>query len=304
MRRRLIAVSMVGAVMLGTAGCADLGGNDSGGGDDSGAAAERPNSADEDAASTAAEGGGEAEPRDAKLINQTVQDAADRAIIYTIDLSLAVDDVPDTARKVATLASSSGGYIASEATDGNETSTITIKVPAEQHEDAVERLTDLGKVTSRSRNADDVTQQMVDTESRIKSQRASIARIRTLLGEATKIADIINIESELASREADLDALLQQQEKLSSLTSMATINVTLHRPEVSPDDDDPDHGFLAGLSGGWDAFISAGGVALTIIGAVIPFAVLGAVVGVPAWYYLRQRRRPVAGPTTPEPEQS
>lgn len=307
MRRRTTAAGIAAVAMLAFAGC-------SGGGSDAGGAAadesadesaaveqEQPNGASEEG--EGADGSGKSDGRNARLINQAVAAAADRDIIYTIDLSLAVDDVLEAAREATSLATSAGGFVANEATDGTDHSTITLKVPAQQHEDVVGRLTDLGKVTSRNRSADDVTQELVDTESRIASQRASIDRIRTLLGEATKIADVINIESELANREADLDALLQQQKELSSLASLATINISLHHPDDAPDDD-PDRGFVAGLSNGWDAFIGAGGVALTVLGALIPFAVVGALVGVPGWYAWRHRRRPAPTPPAPEPERT
>jgi hypothetical protein len=49
-------------------------------------------------------------------------------------------------------------------------------------------------------------------------------------------------------------------------------------------------GFLAGLRNGWAAFTGSVSVLLTVLGAVLPFAVLAAVIGVPVWLWLRRRR--------------
>jgi hypothetical protein len=57
-----------------------------------------------------------------------------------------------------------------------------------------------------------VTDEVVDVDSRIASQRRSIDRIRVLLDQAVNIDDIVRIESELADREAEMDSLLQRQE--------------------------------------------------------------------------------------------
>ena len=58
----------------------------------------------------------------------------------------------------------------------------------------------------RTAKAEDVTDQVVDVDSRIKSQRASVARVRELMDRATKLSDVVELEGELSNREADLEA--------------------------------------------------------------------------------------------------
>ena len=64
-------------------------------------------------------------------------------------------------------------------------------------------------------------------ESRIKTQRASVARIRELMDQATKLSDVVTLEGELSSRQADLESLLAQQTSLKDRTSLATITLSL-----------------------------------------------------------------------------
>ena len=58
--------------------------------------------------------------------------------------------------------------------------------------------------------------------------------------------------------------------------------------------------FLAGLAGGWNAFITIGGGFLTVLGALLPFAAVAALVGVPAWQIVKRRRGQRAAPPLPD----
>jgi Domain of unknown function (DUF4349) len=98
----------------------------------------------------------------------------------------------------------------------------------------VARLERLGEVRNRFRTAEDVTEEVVDVEARITSQRRSIDRIRALLDQAADIDDVVRIESELAARESELDSLLRRQEELAKLTALATVTVTFLGPGLTP----------------------------------------------------------------------
>jgi hypothetical protein len=120
-------------------------------------------------------------------------------------------------------------------------------------------------------------------------QRRSIDRIRALLDQAADIDDVVRIESELASREAELDSLLRRQEELAKLTALATVTVTFLAP--GSEAEQANVGFVSGLRGGWNALVEAAKVAMAIIGALLPFALVAAAVGVPTWLAIRRRRR-------------
>ena len=130
---------------------------------------------------------------------------------------------------------------------------------------------------------------MIDTDARVRAGERSIRQIEALLSRAQKLGDIIAIENDLARRQADLDSLKQQQAWLDDQTSLSTINVYLSAPMVHPASHES-KGFLAGLSNGWQALGSTTVAVLTAVGAVLPFAVLIAVLGVPVWWVVRRRR--------------
>lgn len=290
--RRRTAVGSIGTILAAALalGACSGGGADSAtsGGADAPAAEAGDGAAPaggEEAADSAGDNSGEAGG-----MLQAAQVRTGRQIIYTVELTVVADDVPAAAAQAASIATAAGGFVAHEQVSGDDHATLTLSVPSDGHQETVSDLETLGEVTDRSRGTEDVTQEVVDTASRIESQRVSIARIRALLAEATALAEVVEIESELARREADLDALLSRQEELAGLTAMATVTLSLHAAGEAPPPDDDDSGFLAGLSGGWKALLTVGGGALTVIGAVLPFAVVAAMIAVPAYVVLRRRR--------------
>jgi hypothetical protein len=257
----------------------------------------------------------------------------DRSVIYTVDLVVEVDDVAAAADEAEAVATRFGGYVQSESTygppqplpeqpdgadiapappvDGGQ-AVLVLRVPAERYEQAVAALEDLGTTVSRSRNAQDVTEEVVDVESRIESQEASIDRLQALLAEANDIRDILAIETELTSRLAELESLQSRLEQLSGLTELATITVSLYPPETVVEEGT---GFVAGLQAGWRAFVRAAELGATAVGALLPFVAFFALLMSPLviWLVVRGRRNRTAravrtpappGPAAPEPAAS
>ena len=216
-----------------------------------------------------------------------------RHVIYYVDLFIETDNVARATQQAAALAETSGGFVSTESTEGDESATLTLRVPVDQHASIITRLESFGEVIGRFREAQDVTSEVVDVDSRIGSQERSIARIRELLDDATDLGDVVSIESELARRESNLDSLLSRQAELSSLTTLATITVTFQKigDNTEPSDDD-DPSFLSGLESGWNAFTSAVTYVGAGLGAVLPFA--GAALVIAAPFVLLRRRNNVA----------
>ena len=106
----------------------------------------------------------------------------------------------------------------------------------------------------------------------------------------------MQVEAELAKREADLESLQAQVARLKDVTEQATIEVSLVGPDAEAPVDEEDLGFLAGLRGGWDAFVQIILVGLTVLGALLPFLLTAALLAVPAWLIFRPRRAATVPP--------
>lgn len=234
-----------------------------------------------------------AEEGGADLAGQAVDPT--REIIYIADLVVRAEDVRAAADAAVTLAEDAGGFVLSSdlRLEPSVFATLVLRVPPQEFEAVLAGLGDLGSVDSQSVQAEDVTAQVVDLESRIASMQASVERLRELIAEAPSVGDVVAIEGQLASREADLESLQAQLRVVRDDVDLATITLQLFEPS-SPEIRDDVPGFLSGLRAGWVAFVNFVQVVLTALGAVLPFAVFAALVvfGIVRLARWRARRRP------------
>jgi Domain of unknown function (DUF4349) len=251
---------------------------------------------DETAADAAAEGdpAGGGEGGAGPLALDTVAIARARDVVRTGTMRLTVDDVDAAATDVRRLATDVGGFVADEQVRARDDEVgMTVRVPADRFDDVRGAIGELGDVAEQNVEAQDVTAEVVDVESRIASLRASVVRVRGLLSQSGDVAQLALVEGELARREAELEALLGQQRVLRDQVDLATLTVHMSEEDApSPSDDAP--GFADGLRRGWVAAVDGGRIALAVAGFLLPFAVPVALValGVRRW----QRRRPATAP--------
>ncbi|GGP54995.1 hypothetical protein GCM10010278_34780 [Streptomyces melanogenes] len=224
-------------------------------------------------------------------------------VIRTAELTL---DVPDVAKALAAAraaADEAGGYVGDETTErderGHVVSHVVLRVPEAKYDSVLARLSGTGKLLGRKAKAQDVTDQVVDVESRITTQRSSVARVRELMDRAGQLSDVVTLEGELSRRQADLDALLAQQASLKDRTSLATITLGLTASVPAKESDDGGPGVLDAVTGGWHAFATAVRWLVMALGAAAPFAGALAAVYAVWWWGVRPRlpRRAASAPT-------
>jgi hypothetical protein len=182
--------------------------------------------------------------------------------------------------------------------------TLTLSVPADKLDTALNQLAGIGgTVLRRTTSSQDVTSQYVDTESRLKTMRVSVARVRALMARATDIGQVVSLEGEVSRREADLESLGSQLEALKNSVERSTLTVSLSTPaNETVKETVADNAFLAGMRSGWDAFSASAGGLFKGVGAVLPFAVFFALLGAPLWGWWRRRaNRPLVMPAPPMP---
>ncbi|MFF9086687.1 DUF4349 domain-containing protein [Streptomyces sp. NPDC014991] len=275
------------AASLALAGCG--GADDTGGGSAKSAAdaAVRPTGAS----------GGRADG--AKAVRGTPRLATD-AIIRTASLTVEVEDVAKALEAARSAAGDAGGYVGTETTsrdrDGHEHTRVVLRVPTERYDEVLTGLQGTGRVVHRTAKAVDVTDQVVDVDSRVTSQRASVARIRALMDKADKLDDVVTLEGQLSSRQADLEALLARQASLKDRTSLATITLSLSRTPVREASGDGSPDLADALAGGWHAFVTLLRWIALALGAVLPFAVLAALLALLWLRVVRPRLPRRAGP--------
>ncbi|MFF5704067.1 DUF4349 domain-containing protein [Streptomyces sp. NPDC012794] len=178
-----------------------------------------------------------------------------------------------------TAAEGAGGYVGNESTergrDGRLTSTLTLRVPGERFDAVLGALEGSGKLLNRKVEAQDVTEKVADVDSRVKSQQASVARVREMMEKASALSDVVMLEGELSRRQSDLESLLAQQNALKDQTSLGTITVSVSEPAAGPEKprEEEEPGLGDALSGGWGVFVTLVRYLALAVAAVLPFVI-------------------------------
>jgi hypothetical protein len=220
--------------------------------------------------------------------------ALGREIVSTATVTVLVDDIAAAREAAAATAEGAGGYVHSEQGQFGErpSATMTLKVLPERFRSVLASLGELGQVERQEVTTDDVTEQVIDLDSRIASTEASVARVRGFLDQATNVVEVASFESELLRRETDLEQLRGQKRSLDARIDLATVVLTVQPPPAGAVAAEPEElpAFAEGLRAGWSAFVAFGRVSLAVLGALIPFAPVLVLIAVGVWLVRRARR--------------
>ena len=196
------------------------------------------------------------------------------------------------------MARDADGLVFSQSSDleGLKESRLTIKVPPERFESVLTSLAGLGRALKRDIRSQDVTEQVVDVDGRLRTAQASADRLRALLGDARSTSEIVAVEGELAKREGEIESLQGRLRVLSSQVDLATINLRLtERGDVEVSREVP--AFLKAVRAGWVAVLNVLLVVVAIAGFGLPFVPFGLL----TWRAVRRYRRRRASPAEPSP---
>lgn len=275
MRRRRSLIALLAATLLLVPLTACSGGGDSGG--SGGSLSERAS----DGAATFSEAADAAAPA-----------AAAPSIIRTGAISIEVTDPAESAVAARRIAESMGGYVESETVDRSGESGgayLTVRVPADRIDEAFSKLDEVGRVTSQSSSADDVTTVHADLKARVAALETSVARLADLMSGAASTSELLEAEAALSERQQELDGLRAQLKALENQVDLATIQVSLETKSALPAGGPST--FWQGLLTGLDSLVAAASGSLVALGILLPWLVVAALVALVVVLVVRAARR-------------
>ncbi len=183
--------------------------------------------ADDGAESDLGAGGGTATPLTAADFG--------RQIIFTADITVEVDDVAAAGDQATDIIASVGGFLFGQQTQGgsNPESVLIFKVLPEDFDRAVEALGGVGELRNQVISADDVTERVVDLETRIEVAELGVTRLRTTLEETQNLEDYAELERLLLERESELELMRGQLRTLQDRIDLATITLRLVQDAIN-----------------------------------------------------------------------
>lgn len=152
-------------------------------------------------------------------------------IIRTANLTIVANDFEAIRPAIDRILGEVGGFIGEiQVSDAGGTRSLRamLRVPAPRLDDARRSLAALGRVTDERQSADDVTEQVQDLEARLANARTTEERLREVLKNRTgRVADILEVERELARVREDIERLDTQRLNLERRVTYATINLQI-----------------------------------------------------------------------------
>ncbi len=166
----------------------------------------------------------------------TLLEAAGRMIIYTAQISMEVEDVDAAANQIQSIAEGAGGFIQSVSISGEErkSGVITIRVPQEKFYDVLRRIEKIGNVTNKEISGQDVTEQYIDLEARLKNAEREEERLLAILDQATDVSDMLKVEEELMRVRETIESLKGKLQYLERRVEYSTISVYLEELAKPP----------------------------------------------------------------------
>jgi len=165
---------------------------------------------------------------------------AQRKIVRNASLTVEVDSPAEALPRVASLAESLGGYVVSsesrqqggsEEVRPHEVVTVVLRVPAANFEEARKQVRALGgRVADEKVTGQDVTEEYIDLEARVRTQRALEAQFLEIMKGSETVAEALEVQRELANVRTEIERVEGRRRYLENQVSLSTVTVTLVPP--------------------------------------------------------------------------
>jgi hypothetical protein len=228
----------------------------------------------------------------------------DRMVVRNADLQLESESATAAQQKIESIVQSYGGFVVeSQQTATNRTSlnrdtvSMTVRVPAAKFITALEEIRGAGtKVIDETIRGEDVTEEFIDVEARLKNQKALELQFMEIMKRAYSVEDAIYVQGQLAEVRGEIEKIEGRKRFLENQSSLSTIKIRLQTPTAIANNS-------AGISSRMMQSVETGfnfslnfmlGLA-TFLVAVLPFAIfIGLPVLIVFRYFWKRNDRPLS----------
>ena len=169
--------------------------------------------------------------------SQTIAEAMDRKILRNADLTLEVSAPQETQRKIASIAESAGGFVVTSESKQRQTAegathelevNLVIRVPAAQFGPTLDQIRSTSnRVIQEKITGQDVTEEFIDLEAHLKTQKALELQFLEIMKQARKVEDALEVQRQIAGVRSEIEKLEGRKRFLENRASLSTITVSL-----------------------------------------------------------------------------
>jgi hypothetical protein len=183
--------------------------------------------------------GGNGASAPGSVAGEPAQQQIERLVIKTAEISLQVESVGQAEADVRAKVQALGGYVVraeSSGADENLTARITFRVPAPRFDEALAGMQGLAKkVLGRTVSGDDVTEEFVDLQSRMRNLEATRDRLLTFMDKATTVEEALQVNTSLSQIQGEIEQVKGRTEFLKQSAALSTVTVSLAPvPSIAP----------------------------------------------------------------------
>jgi hypothetical protein len=172
---------------------------------------------------------------------ETTAEAADRKIIRNADITIEVASTTDAQHRVTSIAESHGGFVVTSESKQRENNDparrtldfkLVVRVPSNQFGVAFDEIKSLAGNTPEEHVASqDVTEDFIDLEARIKTQKALEVQFLEIMRQANNVADALEVQRQIAEVRNEIEKLEGRKRFLQNRSSLSTITVNIQTPK-------------------------------------------------------------------------
>jgi len=168
-------------------------------------------------------------------------EAFERKIIRNAEITMEVSSTTDTQHRVASIAETNGGFVVTSEAKQRENVDpaqrtldikLVVRVPSPQFGVTFDEIKKLASNTPQENvSGQDVTEEFIDLEARIKTQKALELQFLEIMRQAYKVADALEVQRQIADVRTDIEKLEGRKRFLQNRASLSTITVNIQAPK-------------------------------------------------------------------------
>ncbi len=228
-----------------------------------------------------------------------IDEAADRKIIRNADLTVEVDSPSEAQHRITSIAETHGGFVVTSEAKQRENMDpakrtldikLVVRIPSAQFGATMDEIKKLASnLPAENVTGQDVTEDFIDLEARIKTQRALEVQFLEIMKQARAIEDALSVQRQIADVRTEIERLEGRKRFLENRSALSTITVNINAPKtIAVNPTGFGHTIRDAVS---DSLELASGILIFIVRFLIVMAPIGVFVLLPSGFILRYLMR-------------
>ena len=158
-------------------------------------------------------------------------------IVHTGTLQIRVEAVQPAVDRITSAVVGAGGYVAASKASGSgagASATLDVRIPAAVWDRTLTDLRAIGTILDQEIGSEEVTGQVIDLDARVANLRATEAALQAIMAKATKIQDILDVQTQLTDTRGEIEQLTAKSAGLRDRASFGSLTIQLSVPSPAP----------------------------------------------------------------------